>query len=241
MNLPVLEFPIYELTFPISKQKIKFRPFLVREQKLLLLSKENDDEDFISNNIKELLRNCCLSDNIDIEKLSSVDIEYFFLQLRARSVGEISKLQYRCNNVLSTGESCNNLMDVDVNLLEVELDLSTFSDIVQLTDTVGIKLKYPDFNSLTKFKDSDSIVDITFEIIYKSIDYIFDDDNFYYPNETPKKEIMNFLDTLNMEQYAQIEMFFQNLPVLKKDVSVTCNKCSFKHKITIEGLKNFLE
>lgn len=238
--LPTLDTPIYELILPISKHKIKFRPFLVKEQKILLMAQESGEDDFTSNNIKEIIKSCCQTE-IKVDSLSQIDLEYFFINLRARSVGEKVETKYRCNNKLQDGNVCGNLMDVSIDLLDIEVDFKNNSDTVQLTDTVGIKLKYPDFNLIRNISSESNIVEITLEVIYNCIDYIFDEDNFYYVNETPKEEMVNFLESMSIEQFKKIEDYFNNLPTLSKLLEIKCNKCGFEHQIKIEGLNNFLE
>lgn len=237
--LPKIDAPIYELILPISKQKIKFRAFTVKEQKILMMAQESEDSDFASNNVKQIITNCSLS-AIDVDNLNPIDIEYFFIQLRARSIGEIVESKYRCNNKIED-DICGNLMDVKIDLLDIEADYKDQKDIIQLTDTIGIKLKYPDFKAIKNIKEDSNLIEISMEVICNSIEYIFDEDNYYYPNETPKQEIIEFIEGLNIDQFKKIEEFFNNLPSLKKEIDVTCNKCGFKHHIRIEGLDNFLD
>jgi T4 bacteriophage base plate protein len=238
--LPSLNTPIYELTLPVSKQNVKFRPFLVKEQKILLMSQESDENNFTENNVKEIIKSCCQSD-INIDNLSQIDIEYLFLQLRARSVSEVVETKYRCNNKISENETCGNLMDVSINLLEVGVDFKNNADTINLTDTVGIKLKYPDLKVIKNINPDSNILEITLEVIYNCIDYIFDENNFYYPKETPKQELINFLESMNIEQFKRVEEYFNNLPTLSETLNVKCNKCGFEHSIKIEGLNSFLE
>ena len=239
MNLPKIDAPIYELTLPMSKQKLKFRAFTVKEQKILMMAQESDDSEFTSNNVRQIIKNCSLSE-IDVDNLNPIDIEYFFIQLRARSIGEIVESKYRCNNKVDD-DICGNLMDVKIDLLDIEVDYKDQKNVVQLTDTVGIKLKYPDFKAIKNINEDSNLIEISMEVICNSIEYIFDEDNYYYPNETPKQEIVEFIEGLNIDQFKKIEEFFNNLPSLKKEIDVTCNKCGFKHHIRIEGLDNFLD
>jgi len=243
--LPKIAAPVYDLTLPISKQNIKFRPYLVREQKILMIAAQSDENVFIKDNIKQIIKNCCLSD-INIDDLSSLDIEYFFLNLRARSIGEIVEAKYRCENKVGVDEDgddivCRNLMPVNIDLLSINVKFNDdFTDIVQLTDKVGIKLKYPNFSVLEKVNSEKNVVDKTLNAIIECIDYIFDEDNFYYAKETPKKELIDFIESLNVDQFKKIEEFFNNLPKLREEVNITCDKCGFEHKIVLEGIENFL-
>lgn len=240
MNLPKLSTPTYEATLPISGQKIKFRPFLVKEQKILMMTLESGDNDFTDTNVKQIISNCCLTE-LKIDDLSPIDIEYFFIQLRARSIGEIVETRYRCENQITPDTRCGNLMEVGINLLDIEVSGGNNANTVELTPEVGLKLKYPDFKSLANVKEDSDILGVTFEIIYNCLDYIYDENNFYYPKETPKQEIMEFLESLSLEQFKKVEEYFSNLPTLSKLIEVKCNKCGFEHKITINGLQSFLD
>ena len=240
--LPKLATPTYELELPVSKSKIKFRPFLVKEQKLLLIASEtNEDPNFIKDNISQVLSNCCLTKDITIEDLPSVDLEFFFLNLRARSVGENVELRYRCEKEDEEGEICGNKLTLDVDLLDIKVDLNGYQDIIKLTDSVGIKMKPPKLEAIEKLSDkTKSILERTIDSIIESIEYIYDNDNFYYPKEVSKQELVDFLESLSFEQFKKVEKFYQGIPKLKKDYQVTCSKCGFEHKITLEGLQSFL-
>lgn len=238
--LPKLNAPVYELTLPLLKQKIKFRPFLVKEQKILLIALQSEDPDFVRENVKQIIKNCCLSE-INIDELSALDIEYFFLHLRARSIGEIVETRYKCENKISDDETCKNKLQVNINLLDIAPDLSNYKDTVELTDSIGVKFKYPDFKIIETLNKDGEIVDKTFDAIINCIEYIYDDNNFYYAKESTKQELQEFLESLNVEQFKKIESFFASLPKLRKQIDVKCNKCGFDHKIVLEGIDNFLE
>lgn len=239
MALPKIDTPIYDIELPLSKKKIKFRPFYVKEQKNLLMAMESNDKDSIENNIKQILKNCTITKKIEIEKLPVLDIEYYFLQLRARSVGEVVESRYRCDNVVE-GKTCGNVMETSINLLEIQLEnFKDGDDVIQLTDTISLKLKYPEFSVIDKLKDLTSATDIAFNMIAQSIDYIYDGEQFYYGHETSQQELVEFIESLNQQQFSKIEDFFSNMPKLKKNVQMKCSKCGFEHNIEIEGLESF--
>lgn len=239
MALPKIDTPVYELTLPLSKKQIRFRPFLVKEQKNLLMAIEADDTETIERNIKQVLNNCTLSENVSIERLPVLDIEYYFIQLRARSVGEIVENNYICTNKID-GNECGSKMTATLNLLDIEVQKKdNTSDIIQLTDKISIKLKYPEFSTMEKIKDKNTAVAVAFQMIADSIEYIFDGQQYYYANETTPQELSEFIETLNTEQFVKIEEFFDNLPVLNKTVDIKCPKCGYDHSIRVEGLENF--
>lgn len=243
MGLPKLATPVYEIELPVSKTKLKFRPFLVKEQKLLLLASEtSDDPKFIRENIVQVIKNCSLSEKVDIDSLPSIDIEFLFLNLRARSVGENVELNYRCEKELSDGDICNNKLTLNVDLLDIKVDLNGYEDIIKLTDSVGLKMKPPGLEVIEKLLDENkTILDKTIDSIIGSIEYIYDNDNFHYPKEVSRQEIVDFLEGLSFEQFKKIETYYLAIPKLKKEYNVTCSKCGFEHKIALEGLQSFLE
>ncbi len=239
MALPKIDTPIYDLELPLSKKKIRFRPFLVKEQKNLLMALESDDRESIENNIKQVLQNCTITEKVDIEKLPVVDVEYYFLQLRARSVGETVENKYRCDNMVDD-KSCGNIMETSLNLLDIKIEgVQDDNDVIELTDKISIKLKYPQFSVLSKLSKLTDVGDITFQMIADSIEHIYDGDQFYYSNETPQEELLEFVESLSQKQFAKIETFFANLPKLQKKIEMKCSRCGFQHNLDVEGLESF--
>jgi hypothetical protein len=239
MALPRIDTPIYDLELPLSKKKIRFRPFLVKEQKNLLMALESEERESIESNIKQVLQNCTLTEKIDIERLPVVDVEYYFLQLRARSVGEVVENKYRCDNIVEE-KACGNIMETSLNLLEIKVDgIKENNDVINLSDKISVKLKYPEFSVLSKLSKLTDVTEITFEMIADSIEYIYDGEQFYYSHETSHKELIEFVETLSQKQFAKIEEFFSDLPKLQKKVEMKCSRCGFEHKLDVEGLESF--
>lgn len=239
MALPRIDTPIYDLELPLSKKKIRFRPFLVKEQKNLLMALESEERESIESNIKQVLQNCTLTEKIDIERLPVVDVEYYFLQLRARSVGEVVENKYRCDNIVGE-KACGNIMETSLNLLDIKVDgIKENNDVIILSDNISIKLKYPEFSVLSKLSKLTDATEITFEMIADSIEYIYDGEQFYYSHETSHEELIEFVETLSQKQFAKIEEFFSDLPKLQKNVEMKCSKCGFEHKLDVEGLESF--
>lgn len=236
--LPKLDSPIFNVELPISKKKISFRPFLVKEQKTLLMIAETDDKEFLYENIKNLIKNCCVS-NIDLDKLSTVDFEILFLNLRARSVGEVVNTKYRCENLNSDGMVCGNLMDVSYDILETKIDTSNYFDTIEITKNIGIKLKYPNFMEVQSILEDKNKTEAVFQVVKSCIDYIYDENNVYYANETSDSELTEFLESLSVDKFEQIQKYFRNLPALEQKLEVKCDKCGFDHSIVIRGINNF--
>ena len=191
MPLPKIDTPVYDLTLPLSKKKIRYRPFIVKEQKNLLMALESDDQESIQENIKQVLTNCTLTKNVDIEELPVVDIEYFFINLRAKSVGEVVENKYRCENVVE-GKKCNNVMEHTLNLLEIKVEgVKKDNDVIELTDKISVKMRYPKFSILKNIKDMQKMTDIAMQMIAESIEYIYDGKQFYYSNEVSVNELVS--------------------------------------------------
>lgn len=238
MPLPKINAPIYEVELPISKKKVKFRPFTVKEQKILLMAVENDDSVFSQDNIKQLITNCSVSE-INVEKLSIIDIEYFFIHLRARSVGEEIETKYRCEQELEDGSTCGNIMKVNYDLLSIKLEETEYKDLIQLTPKIGVKLNYPSYSVVDKIKNSQTLSELTFDFVISCMEYIYDQDTVYQTEDYKKEELYEFLESLTIDQFKKIEDYFTRMPKLRKKVDVKCSKCGFEHNIVIEGLENF--
>ena len=239
MALPKIDVPVYELDLPVSKKHIRFRPFLVKEQKNLLMAYEADDAETINNNIRQILSNCLLSEKIDIDDLPIVDIEFFFINLRARSVGEVVDAKYRCNAEVD-GKECGNIMDTKVNILDINIKQNeTVSDIISITPNISIKMKYPTLQTVKNAASVSNDNDLALGMVADSIDCIYDGEQCYYANESTREELLEFVGSLNSSQFAKIEEFFDNLPKLDKNIEVKCSKCGFNHKIYFEGLESF--
>lgn len=238
MALPKIDVPTYEVELPVSKKKIKYRPFLVKEQRNLLMAVESNESRTIQQSVHDILENCTLTEGVDIDSLPIVDVEYYFIHLRAKSVGEVIESRYRCNNVVD-GKTCNNVMEKNINLMDIKVTESTVSPDIQITDKITVRLKYPEFKIVESSIKYDNINDVTFNMIAESIEYIYDGDQFYYAHESQPGELIKWVEQLNQEQFAKIENFFNNLPKLKENIEMTCSKCGFHHTIDVEGIENF--
>lgn len=239
MALPKLEVPTYELELPLSEKKIKYRPYLVKEQKALMMALESSDAKTIQHNVREILTVCTLSKDVDIDELPIVDIEYYFLQLRAKSVSEISESKYRCNNEVDD-KVCGNIMEAKIDLTEIQPVQEEYVDPeIKLTDTITIKMKYPPFKLVKDSIDMDNITEVTFNMLAQSIEYVYDGEQFHYAKEVPMQELVEFIEQLNQEQFEKLEKFFNSIPKLSKKIDMTCSKCGFEHHLDVEGLESF--
>jgi len=245
MALPKINNPIFELTLPSTGATIKYRPFLVKEQKILLLAMESQDQKSVLTAIKQIVNNCAI-DEIDTSKIPTFDLEYFFMRLRAKSIGETIDLKLRHPTGFNSDvQECDGITDGKLNLLEIEvIKTENHTDKIILDEEtgIGIKLKYPNVNmaidagSNTEDKHQ---MDMATDAIINSIEYIFDNENVYKKEDYTKKELLEFIENLNQDQYLKLTKFFELMPKLKHKVKWTCQKCNCDDEITMEGLQNF--
>lgn len=238
MALPMLDLPTYSVHIPSLEKDIKFRPFLVKEEKVLMIALESNDFNTILNSIKQVLQNCIITEGVDVEALPLHELEYFFLHLRARSVGEVIELEYICENVVDA-KKCKGDVRVNVDLLKVALDMKPVKTTIQLTDAVGIKLKFPtiDVTEITSKEKQD--IDSVVEMIEKCTEYLYDDEQVYKPSEMNAGEFKSFIENLTQPQFLKLQEFFDDVPTIKYDTNAVCRKCKKEHKIHMEGLLDF--
>jgi hypothetical protein len=240
--LPKIDVPIYTVKLLSTGKPVRFRPFTVKEEKLFLMTNETDDVKAILETTKQVLNNCIL-DEVDIENLPMFDIENIFLNIRARSVGEIIKLNYKCNNIVTDekGEDskCDNLVNIELNVLEIKPEENGQHDKkIVISENVGIVMKYPSFKLFENVNLSDDPNSII-ETALKCIDYIYDKDNIYYSKDIPKQELDEFIDSLQSKDLEKIKKFFETMPKLKKQVHFKCKKCEYEENINVEGIESF--
>jgi hypothetical protein len=247
MKLPIISTPIYEVKFLSRKDPVKFRPFLVREQKLMMLAVESNDIKETIDLMKQIAKNCILDQTIEIEELPLVDLEILFLNLRARSMGENISVYYKCRNEIPADEGtaeCGMVINVDVNLLEVPVINAEFDRKIKITDDVGMQLKYPSFKFVDEVLNPDNTnnpdaIDSEFKAAAISIEFIYDKDNVYYAKDATLDEMLEFVNNLPQEKYNLIGEFLNKMPTVSKTTHVNCPKCSFAHTFVLEGLSDF--
>jgi hypothetical protein len=240
--LPKLDVPIYELTLISTGKKIRFRPFLVKEQKLLLMVSQDEDNKETINVVKQILKNCII-DEINVDDLPTFDLEFLFLNLRARSVNEVVELKYRCNNFIKDekGEDiqCGSLEKFEVKLLDIKpIKGENHNNKIQLSEKMGVVMKYPTFEMVTKLNGK-SEEEILMELLIECIDYVYDEDNIYKTKDLPKEEVIEFVDSMQQKDLEKIQEFFETAPKIKHVIDFGCKKCGYKEEIAVEGLQSF--
>ena len=233
MKLPTQETPEYKLVLPISKQEISYRPFLVKEQKNLLLAREGKDAEEIFTAISNLLKSVT-DEKTDGHDLPLADLEYLFLQIRCKSIGETSKLLFPCVN-----EECTHSHELTVDLSEIEVNQDNLPENkIQISDELMIELKYPTSKLVAKvadMTDDEAVKPILRDCMVR----IFDKEEIYELKEFPDREIDNFIDNMTIEQFEKVMIFFNAIPVLKKEYEWECSKCKTHNNFTAQGLQNF--
>ena len=235
MPLPKIVTPSYELTLPSNGKKISYRPFLVKEEKILILAIESSSLKQISRAIKDILKNCILTKGVKVDELPTFDIEYLFLNIRARSIGESIELVVTCPD---DGETKVN-KTIYIDEIQVKTDDDHNIDI-KIDDTYTMRMKYP---SLDEFIDEnfnfDGQSDNSFEIIASCIDMVFSEDEAWEASDCTKKELTQFVEQLNSAQFKKIEQFFETMPQLSHDIEVENPKTKVKSTVKLEGLASF--
>jgi predicted house-cleaning noncanonical NTP pyrophosphatase (MazG superfamily) len=228
MPLPTLETPKYTLTLPSTKQKIEYRPFLVKEEKILLLAQQSEDSDTIFRAMIDIV-DACTFNKLLIDKLSNVDLEFIFLKLRARSVGETVDLNVFCDKCEEP-----NQITIDIDDIKVKYSRKKVDPTIQLTEDIGVVCTYPTVKALMRVKrDNPS------EIISCVIESIYDSETTYNLEDETPEEINKFIDTLNMKQLSKIQEFIQSVPKIQHTVKFECSKCNHKNSKLIQGAESF--
>jgi len=236
MALPKLNVPVYEAILPSTEKVIKYRPFLVKEEKLLLTAQESG-EDAVLPAVKQIIKNC-VQGELDVDNMPVFDIEYLFLRLRAKSVGEEVTLGLKpwgCPQ--NDGKLCNFTTEVSINLDEIECKKDKkHSSKIMLDEKIGIMMKYPDMSQMN-IKGSET--EMGMKVIKSCVNMIFTEKETYERDSFTEKELEEFIDSLNSKQMGQINNFFETMPTLKQDIEVTNPKTKVTSTLTLQGLASF--
>jgi len=237
MALPNISVPHFKLELPVSQQTVTFRPFLVKEEKILLMAREAMDEESITTAVGQILDSCV--EGVDVKDLNTVDLEYLFLNIRAKSVGEEVELRYKHSNDKNRkGENCSASTPVLINLEDVKVKFDeTHTDKIMITDEVGVQMKYPTFGESEHMK-KDSLDNVVF-VIAHAIDFIFDKEQIYDDTTTTFEEKVHFVENLNQDQLLKINNFFETMPKLEHEVTYQCPNCGQEDKIVLRGISDF--
>ena len=242
MALPKMNVPVYEAILPSTESVIKYRPFLVKEEKILLTAMESKDDKTITNAVKQIIENCVQGD-LDVNRLPTFDIEYIFLRLRAKSVGEevtIGLRPWGCPQ--NKGELCEFTTEVSVNLEEVKVQKTeNHSNKIMLSDNIGLMMSYPNIESVKDMmkKGDLSETEVGMKVMKNSVQMVFTEEETHERDSFTEKELDDFFDSLNTLQMEKIRNFFDSMPTLKHTVKYNCKTCGEEKETTMQGLNSF--
>ena len=237
MPLPKISTPTYELVLPSSNKKIKYRPFLVKEEKILILAMESQGTSTVAQAVKDVLSTCILSRGIKVDKLSTFDIEYLFLNIRGKSVGEAIEVMVTCPDDGKTQVPTS----INIDEIKVNIDKEHSKDI-KLDDQYSLRMRYPSMSEFIKNNfstPSDVTVDDTFDLIASCVDQGYSEEESWAAADCTQKELSQFVESLNSNQFKMIEKFFETMPKLSHTVKITNPNTKKDCEVVLEGLQNF--
>jgi len=238
MPLPKINTPTYELEIPSTGKKVRYRPFLVREEKILIMALESEDMKQISGAIVDILSECILTKGIKISELATFDIEYIFLNVRAKSVGETVEVNVTCPDDGETQVKT----EIDIDSIKVQKN-PKHTNVVQLDDTLSMKLKYPSLDQFVEsnfeFKDDATDVDKSLQMIISCVEQVYNEDEAWSAADCTQQELQDFVEQMNTKQFKEIENFFTTMPKLSHTLKVKNPKTKVENEIVLEGLASF--
>lgn len=239
MALPMMSTPTYTMVIPTTDATVKFRPFLVKEEKALLIAQQSEDVIVMVDTLKEVI-NSCVIDKIDTNKLATFDLEYMFTQIRAKSVGETIDMVFPCDvDHGDQNEKARVKISIDLTTIKVEKD-PNHTNKIHLFDDVGVVMRYPTIEIMKKLQNLETDnLDMIFDVIAGSIDFIYQGDEIFYGKEQKHEELVQFLNNLTSEQFVKVQKFFDTMPKIKKEVDYECPVCKKQHHVSLEGLQSF--
>ena len=239
MPLPKITAPTYELVLPSSGRKCRYRPFLVKEEKLLIIAMESEDTKQITTAVQNVLKNCILTRGIKVEKLATFDIEYLFLNIRGKSVGEEVEVMITCPDDGETQvPAVINLDDIKIN------ETKGHTRDIKIDDTLSLRMKYPSMDEFVKnnFDISEGMdIEDTFELIASCIEQVYSEEESWNASDCTRKELVDFIDQLGTKQFKEVENFFATMPKLSHTLKVVNPKTKVENEILLEGLQSFFE
>ena len=228
MPLPKLNTPVYEAILPSTDKVIKFRPFLVKEEKVLLTAMEDGSQTALMNAIKIIIKNC-IQGEINVDRLPLFDIEYLFLKIRSKSIGEVSEIGLKCTN-----DGCDSVTQLSVNLDEIEVTKPEgHNRKIMISDDVGVMMSYP------VMKTEGIVEEDGMAIVKDCIEMIFTEEETHERDSFTSKELDEFIDSMDTKQFAKIKEFFDTMPKLQHTINYKCEKCGEDKEVTLQGLDSF--
>ena len=242
MDLPKIDLPIYELKLPSSGKEIKVRPFIVKEEKLLLMAVESNDANEIINTTKQVITNCIVEGNVNINHLPFFDVDYLFIALRAKSIGESIPMNMRCLNILEDGNECGAFFDVDIDISNVDINVNeSIKNEIVVDGGVTVKMKYPTYSLMKMINEKDSMLTNKIKVIVNSIDMIVKGQKVYSTRDMTEAEITSFIEGLTRKNFQKLEQFVDNFPSFFVTAEHTCENCGYHHKLRYTDFTDFFQ
>jgi len=236
--LPKIDVPTYNVEIPSTKEKITVRPFTVKEEKLLLMVMESQDVNEIVNTVKQVINNCIVKGKVNVDKLPFFDIDFLFIFLRAKSIGESVEVNLTCNNEVD-GKTCGNVFPAMMDIAKCEIVRpEKISEDIKLNEKQGVKMKYPNYAEMKRAEFNEDIDEKTSTIV-NAIDYIYDANGMYSHKDYSKEELTEFVEGLTEANYKQMMEFIDNFPTFVVKMEATCTKCGFHHNVRYTDFYDF--
>lgn len=238
MELPKIDVPLYDLTLPSSGKEIKVRPFLVKEEKLLLIAAESKDPESIIRTTLQVVSNCIVEGDVNVNALPFFDIDYLFIALRAKSLGESVQVNFKCNNTVED-TVCGNVFPVNIDIANVEIYDLEKPKTVQLTNTTSLRMKFPTYSLMRMLDEKDNALEKKTKIMAACIDAIVEKNNIMSSKDFSREQLSSFIDGLTEEQLKKIQVFTDKMPSFAIKANQKCKKCGFDHSITYKDFTTF--
>ena len=234
MALPKLnESPNYSTTIPSTGEKITFRPYLVKEEKVLMIAFETGDQHQSLKAIVDTL-GACITEDVDIQNLCTFDIEYLFTQIRSKSVGETADITLPCSE-------CESRTEVNVSLQDINIDVGSIENVIELTDNIRVEMRYPSYEQVLSLDlNNSNETEIGFHMIAKCITAILTEEERIDTKDVRAEEVMSFIEQMTTDQFKKVSQFLQDIPTLNQEVEFVCNSCGHENKTRLKGINDFL-
>jgi len=239
MALPKIDVPLYDMKIPSTGKVIKVRPFSVKEERLLFMAVESKSNETVIETVKQVINNCIISGEFNVEKSPFFDVDYAFIFLRAKSIGEKVEVNLTCNNIVED-KKCGNVFQADMDIANVEIvKFDSMSDTIDFGGDKGVKMKYPSYTVIKSFENNDTDVEKKIKLLINSIDYIYDKNGTYPAKDHSTQELKEFIESLTEINYKKMEFFVDNFPTFVVRIKKKCNKCGFEHDVRYTDFYDF--
>lgn len=238
MSLPVLELPTYTVKLPSNMKEVLIRPFTVKEEKLLLMALQSGDPKDIIHTTKQVINNCLVNKDVDVEKLPFFDIDYLFIALRGKSVGETVDVSFKCNNLVEEKE-CGNIFTTKIDIANVKTVKEEIDPKIRVSPTIIVKMKYPTYALMKTIMDSDTSLNKKIHMIVGSIDYIQEKEKIYTQKDMTQNELYSFVESLTQDQFKKLEYWVDHFPSFVVTAEAKCKKCGFDHRLEYSDFTTF--